>query len=150
MLKKDNRFDNYAYRVATRDIDPSVTSLYEGSWVTLDATSGKVRPAAATDKVVFLCTTSERSGRDNVKSQGAFPKAAYYLGPFEVTVANDEVGDTAYDSNGTYGYLTPLTIKADSTTNQGILTPAGENDAVYAYSCGPADATAHTLRICRF
>ena len=87
MLKKDNRFDNYAYRVATRDIDPSVTSLYEGSWVTLDATSGKVRPAAATDKVVFLCTTSERSGRDNVKSQGAFPKAAYYLGPFEVTVS---------------------------------------------------------------
>lgn len=148
MLKKDNRFDNYAYRVATREIDGSVESLYEGSWVTLDETTGKVKPAGATDKVAFLCTTSERAGRDNVKSQGTFPKCAYYLGAFEVTVANDEAGNTAFDAEGTYKYLTPLTVKKDVTTGQGILAPASESDKVFAYSVGPVDVATKTLRIC--
>lgn len=153
MLKKDNRFDSYAYRIATREIAASVTYLEEGSWVTLDTTTGKVKPAAADANPAFLCLTSERNGRDNVKSQGAFPKAAYYLGAFEVTVANnpDAASDTAFDHSGTYAPMTPLKIKVDATTAQAILTPAtpGTDDAkVVAYAMGAADTTNKTLRIC--
>lgn len=149
MLKKDNRFDSYAYRIATREIASTVTALEEGSWVTLNS-DGKIINATASSTVAFLCLTSERKDRDNVSSQGAFPKAAYYLGSFEVTVANnpDAAGDTAFDSTGTYAPLTALTIKVDSTTGQAILTPVTSTETVFAYAMGAADTTNKTLRIC--
>ena len=166
MLIKDagNRFDEYAYRIGTREIADPTAVLEEGSWVSLDD-AGKVVSADGT-KLAFLNLTSNRTGRDNVSTQAMWPKATYLMGQMELTVQNSDLGDTTFDSTATYGYLVPLVVKADSTTGQGVLTPAttleyeanttsgvvtvtgNTPDQIVAYSMGPADAVAKTLRIC--
>lgn len=152
MLIKDagNRFDEYAYRIGTREIADPTAVLEEGSWVSLDDV-GKVVSADGT-KLAFLNLTSNRTGRDNVSTQAMWPKATYLMGQMELTVQNSDLGDTTFDSTATYGYLLPLVVKADSTTKQGVLTlyvaETNTPDQIVAYSVGPADAVAKTLRIC--
>lgn len=164
MLIKDagNRFDEYAYRIGTRAIAAPTDYLEEGSWVSLN-NAGKIVSADGT-KLAFLNLTSNRLGRDNVATQGLTARGSYLLGGFEVTVENSDLGDTTFDSGATYGYLTPLVVVKDITTSQGVLTPytpqvitsvsdvvtvtGNTPDAIVAYSMGPADAAAKTLRIC--
>ena len=152
MLKKDNRFDAYAYRMAQRDLANPANYLEEGSWITLDA-DGKIVSADGT-KLSFLCLTSNRKYRDNVSTQAIHPKATYLLGSFEVTVANNPdvaTGDTAFDDSKVYAYLTPLKVVKDAGTALGVLTPLVEGtdtvDKIVAYSVGPADVESKSLRI---
>ena len=109
MINFANRFDEYAYRVASRELDPSVTTLEEGQWVTVNA-SGKLVVADGTTKS-FLAIGSKRVGRDQI-SGVSVKKISYLVGPFELTVTN-------FDATGTYANMTPLVVIAD-----GILSPA--------------------------
>lgn len=161
MLIKDagNRFDEYAYRIGTRQIADPDAYLEEGSWISLDA-NGKIVSADGT-KLAFLCLTSNRTMRNNVAPQAVWPKASYLLGGYELTVQNSDEGNTAFDATETYGVLTPLKVVKDVDTGLGILTPyvpftvngegviSGDTpEKIVAYSLGAADVTDKTLRIC--
>lgn len=121
MIKFENRHDEYAYRVANFDLDPSVTTLHDGQWVTLS--NGKLVVADGTKKA-FICTGSKRAGRDQISGLPV-QKVAILVGAF--VLSTDQ-----FDTTGTYGELTPLAVKEG-----GILTPAGEDDMVAAYSVAP-------------
>lgn len=107
MIRKENRFDSYAYSVAYRELDASVTTLDDGQWITLQG--GKVVISDGSAKS-FLCTSSKRAGRDQI-SGVPVKKVAYLLGAFELSVTN-------FDPAKTYGDMTPLVV-----TTGGILTP---------------------------
>ena len=107
MIKFENRFDEYAYRVATFDLDATVTSLSEGQWVTI--VGGKLVIATGTTKA-FIAMGSHRAGRDQVAGLPV-KKISILVGTFILTT--DE-----FNTSGTYGDMTPLMITAG-----GILTP---------------------------
>jgi len=125
MIRFENRLDEYAYRVAVRPLDDSVTELEEGQWVTIND-SGKVVISDGTKKS-FLCISSKRAGRDQISGKSV-KKVTYYFGVFEVTVSN-------FDTAETYGAMTPLCVNAD-----GVLTPYDPANAtpwlIAAYSLG--------------
>jgi hypothetical protein len=144
MLFKDggNRFDEYAYRIATRQVADADAYLEEGSWVSLDA-NGKVINADGTT-LAFLCMTSNRIGRDNLTTQAVWPKATYLVGPYELTVQNSDKGNTAFDATKTFSVLLPCKVAKDATTGQGILTPwvAGTDtdySKIVCYALGAVD-----------
>ena len=126
VIKFENRFDEYSYRVATRYIDPSVTRLEEGQWVTLND-QGKVVISDGSSKS-FIATGSKREGRDQVGGR-AVQKVSYLHGVFELSVDNfDPAGD--YASNP----ITPLKVVAG-----GILAPWNAGDGaekIEAYAIG--------------
>jgi len=158
-----NNFDEYAYRIATKQLAAPATYLEEGSWVTLD-TSGKIVSADGT-KLAFLCLTSNRVARDNITPQNLTPKMTYLLGGFERTVYNSDIGNTTFDAAQTYAYMTPLRVTKDATTGQGIVTPWVKEtytvdsvthavtvsgytaDKIVAYALGPVDVSTGSLRI---
>lgn len=151
MLFKDggNRFDEYAYRLATRQIADPDAYLEEGSWISLDA-NGKVVAADGT-KLSFLCLTSNRTGRDNLTPQAVWPKVSYLFGAFELTVQNSDKGNTAFDASKTFAVLTPLKVAKDATTAQGVLTPwvvgtDTDYSKIVGYSLGAVEDG--KLRIC--
>jgi hypothetical protein len=160
MLFKDggNRFDEYAYRIATRQVADATAYLEEGSWVMLDP-DGKIK-AADGSALAFLCLTSNRTSRDNLSPQAVWPKVSYLLGAYELTVQNSDKGDTAFDSGDTYTPGAPLIVKKDPTTAQGILAlyvpftitqatgaiVGNTPDQIVAYALGPVDDG--KLRIC--
>ena len=133
MIIRENRHDEYAYRVAAFELDPSVTRLEEGQWVTLQ--NGKLVIADGTKKA-FIATGSKRAGRNQV---GGVPvkQVSILVGGFILTVDQ-------FDATGTYGELTPLKVKAG-----GILTPwiSGTDKAeqIVAYSVN--EPLAGSLRI---
>ena len=135
MINFENRFDEYAYRVAYRMLDDSVTELEEGKWITVND-EGKIVISDGTKKS-FLCLTSKRAGRDQLSGKSV-RKVSYLLGVTEVTVTN-------FDPAGTYGAMTPLCVNAS-----GDLTPYDPMAAtpwlIAAYSLGaPVNGE---LRIC--
>lgn len=109
MIKLEGRFDEYAYRVATFDVDSGVTALEEGQWVTLNAT-GKVAISDGTANKSFICISSKRTGRDQITGVPV-KKASFLVGNFLLNVSN-------YDTNGSYAAMTPLVV-----TTAGVLTP---------------------------
>lgn len=109
MIKVEGRFDEYAYRVATYDVDSSVTALEEGQWVTLNS-SGKVIISDGTANRSFLCISSKRSGRDQITGVPV-KKASFLVGQFLLQVSN-------YYADGSYSAMTPLCVTTD-----GVLTP---------------------------
>lgn len=123
MIRKEKRFDEYAYRVATMDLDESVTSLEEGQWVTPKA--GKLVVATGAEKKAFLSIGSLRAGRDQVSGK-ATRKVSFLLGAFSLSVSN-------FDPSGTYSAdTTALKIKAG-----GVLTPvSADTDKAVAYAIG--------------
>lgn len=106
MIRFENRFDEYAYRIANRAAAASVTNLQDGQWVTL-ANDGRVEISNGTKKS-FLVLTSRRNGRDNLSITD---QVSYLHGAFELSVDQ-------FDVNGAYAAMTPL--KVNST---GVLTP---------------------------
>lgn len=134
MINFENRYDEYAYRISYRELDPSVTALEEGQWITLE--NGKAKISDGTKKS-FLCLTSIRAGRDQL-SGVPVKKVSYLHGTFQLSVTN-------FDLTETYGDLTPLVVNAT-----GELTPFVEGThkehLIAAYSTeAPANGV---LRIC--
>ena len=107
MIKFENRYDSYAYRMASGDVDSSVTALEEGQWVTYNS-SGKLVISDGT-KRSFICTASKRDGRDLI-SGTPVKKAAFLHGVFCLSVSN-------FDATKTYTEMCPLKVTTD-----GILT----------------------------
>jgi hypothetical protein len=131
MINKENRFDEYSYRIAYRELDSAITALEEGQWITIK--NGKVVIADGIQKS-FLCISSIRAGRDQISGKPV-KKAAYLLGTFELSVTN-------FDPAGTYGDMVPLKV-----TTGGILTPGiVGTDIIEAYAIGLP--VAGVLRIC--
>jgi hypothetical protein len=131
MINKENRFDEYSYRVAYRQLSATVTSLEEGQWVTI--VNNEIVISDGTQKS-FICTSSNRPTRDQI---GGKPvrKAAYLLGTFELSVTN-------FDPLGTYGDMAPLKVTTDGVLTDGI--PG--TDIIEAYAIGVP--VAGVLRIC--
>ena len=110
MIKFEQRFDEYAYRVADEYLDDSVATVEEGQWVTFNE-FGKLVIAGADATKAFIAIGSKRAGRNLV---GGVPvkKVAFLHGVFRLEVSN-------FDPAGSYNTtMTPLKI-ADG----GILTP---------------------------
>lgn len=124
MIKFENRYDEYAYRVATLELDPSVSSVEEGQWVTIS--DGKIVISDGTKKS-FMVIGSKRVGRDQV-SGVPVKQVAFLHGPF--IVATDK-----FDAAQTYNDMTPLKV-----TTGGILTPwvsgTDSPDKIVAYAMG--------------
>lgn len=125
MIKVDNHFDEYAYRVATRSLDSSVVSdVLEGQWVMI-TDAGTIVISDGTRKS-FINTSSRRSGRDTITPSG---KVTYLHGSFELSTDQ-------YDTGGTYVGMTPLKVKATG----GVLMPwvSGTDAAnkIEAYAVG--------------
>lgn len=119
MIKFENRFDEYAYRVATLELDPSVQTLEEGQFVTVK--DGKLILANKTDKKAFIATGSHRVGRDQIAGK-AVKKVAFLVGASILTITNFNAGET-------YGDMTPLTV------DKGVVTPKkAETDLIVGYS----------------
>jgi hypothetical protein len=131
MINKENRFDEYSYRVAYRQLSSTVTSLEEGQWVTI--VNGEIVISDGTQKS-FICTSSNRSGRDQISGKPV-RKAAYLLGTFELSVTN-------FDPLGTYGDMVPLKVTTDGILTDGV--PG--TDIIEAYAMGLP--VAGVLRIC--
>lgn len=121
MIKFENRFDEYAYRVATLELDPSVETLEEGQFVTVK--NDKLVLANKTDKKAFIATGSHRVGRDQIAGKPV-KKVAFLVGASILTITN-------FDARGVYGDMVPLTVE------NGTVTPVtAETDLVVAYSFG--------------
>ena len=134
MIKFENRFDEYAYRIAYREIDPSLTSVEEGTWVTINA-DGKLIAADGTKKA-FILIGSRRTGRDTV-SGVPVKKLSYLHGVFELSTDKFDVAKT-------YTEMTPLVVE------DGIVRPfvdaSDKSYLIEAYALGaPANGL---LRIC--
>lgn len=130
MIKFEQRFEDYAYRIADEYLDDSVSELEEGQWVAYNAT-GKLAIADGTVKA-FLAIGSKRAGRDQVGGVSV-KKISFLHGAFRLRVSN-------FDPAGTYATtMTPLVVTAG-----GILKPFDEatNKAhqIVAYAKGqPVD-----------
>jgi hypothetical protein len=134
MIKFENRFDEYAYRIAYREIDSSISTIEEGTWVTV--VDGKVVVSDGT-KRSFLCITSKRSGRDQLSGK-AVTKAGYLLGNFELTVTN-------FDATKTYGDMEPLVVNATGQLRP-YVAATDKSYLIVAYALGTPVSGA--LRIC--
>ena len=108
MIKFEGRFDEYAYRIASGELDPTVTVLTEGQWVTRQ--NGRVVIADGTKKS-WLCTTSSRPGRDQLGGK-VIKQISFLHGSFYGLKVDQ------FDPTGTYGEMTPLKVKAG-----GVLAP---------------------------
>lgn len=135
MIKFENRFNQYAYPVATRDAAAAIVSgsavLDDGTWVTIDS-DGKMAVSDGTKKS-FMSLTSNRKGRDNVGNTPV-SKVAYLMGVYEVTVANTGDTDTVFDSAKTYAAMTPLCV--DGGKLRPWISGTDTTLAVQAYSAG--------------
>lgn len=126
MIRKESRWDAYAYRVGKFLLDEKVDKVEEGQWVTIEG--GKVVIAKGTEKKAFLCIGSKREGRDQVSGK-ALQKVSFLVGPF----AGLKV--TNFDAEGEYKDMQPLCVKEG-----GILTPATSDEVIVAYAVGaPVD-----------
>lgn len=126
MIRKESRWDAYAYRVGKFLLDEKVEKVEEGQWVTIKG--GKVTVADGTEKKAFICIGSKREGRDQVSGK-AMQKVSFLVGPF----AGLKV--TNFDTAETYTDMIPLCVKA-----KGILAPAKSNEVIVAYAVGaPVD-----------
>lgn len=124
MIRKESRFDEYAYRIATIPLDESVERVEEGQWVTINE-AGNVIVAGKDTKKAFICIGSKRAGRDKVSGRIS-RNISFLLGHFVLTVSN-------FDAAGDYKALTPLKL-----ADEGVLTPvtAPATDIVVAYAFG--------------
>lgn len=123
MIKKENRFDEYAYRVSTRKLASTVTALEEGQFVTINS-DGELEIADGTTKA-FMAMSSLRTGRDNVAGGR---NCTYLMGNLEVTI--DQFDDTE-----TYTAMAPLIVGADGVLTVVPAVPSGD-EIIEAYAVG--------------
>lgn len=121
MIRFENRFDEYAYRVASLPLAKDA-KVEEGQWVTIK--NGEVVLATSTDKKAFMAIGSNREGRDQVAGK-FMRKISFLVGDFMLTVSN-------FDTAKSYGDMTPLTVE------NGNVKPveAEGTDLVVAYALG--------------
>lgn len=125
MIKKENRFDEYAYRVASLPLDESVDTVEEGQWVTVKG--GKIVLATGSEPEMFLAIGSKRAGRDQVSGK-AIRKISFLVG--RVIVSTDQ-----FDMTKTYSAdMTALTVK------DGKLVPVTADEKVVATAIGGVNA----------
>lgn len=121
MIDFENRFDEYAYRVASLPLDASVENLEEGQFITIKG--GKIVLAGKDSPKSFLAMGSKREGRDQIS--GKFLKnVSFLVGNFMLSITN-------FDKTATYGDMTPLT--ADKGTVTAAVAPT---DKIVAYAIG--------------
>ena len=119
MIRFENRYDEYAYRVASLPLAAGVT-VEEGQWVTVK--KGELVLATTEDKKAFLAIGSNRKGRDQVA--GKFLRnISFLVGDFMLTVNN-------FDAMKTYGDMTPLKVVNGNLAP--VETPASETVVAYA------------------
>lgn len=121
MIRFENRFDEYAYRVASLPLAASA-KVEEGQWVTVK--KGELVLANSTDKKAFIAIGSNREGRDQVAGK-FMRKISFLVGDFMLTVNN-------FDTAKTYGDMTPLKVV---NGNLAPVETAG-TDIVVAYALG--------------
>lgn len=122
MIKFENRFDDYAYRVASVELDDSVTELNEGQFVTFKG--GKVAKATADSVKAFIAMGSVRKGRDQVSGR-IVRKISVLVGPWILSVDTFDAGKS-YSND-----MTALTVN-----ESGNLTPVTASEKVVAYAIG--------------
>ena len=122
MIKFENRFDDYAYILASVELDDSVTELHEGQFVTFKG--GKIAIATPTSKKAFIAMGSVRTGRDQVSGR-IVKKISILVGPWILSVDTFDAAKT-YDDD-----MTALTVNAE-----GKLTPVTASEQVVAYAIG--------------
>lgn len=121
MIRFENRFDEYAYRVASLPLAASA-KVEEGQWVTVK--SGELVLANSTDKKAFIAIGSNREGRDQVAGK-FMRKISFLVGDFMLTVNN-------FNTSKNYTDMTPLKVV------NGNLEPVESSDGatVVAYALG--------------
>lgn len=123
MIKFENRFDEYAYRVSSLPL-AATAKVEEGQWVTIK--DGEVVLAnGTTDKKAFLAIGSNREGRDQVAGR-IVRKISFLVGDFMLTVSN-------FDTGKSYSSMSPL--KVNETGNLTLSESPG-TDTVVAYALG--------------
>lgn len=123
MIRFENRFDEYAYRVASLPLAANV-KVEEGQWVTVK--KGELVLANSTDKKAFIAIGSNREGRDQVAGK-FIRKISFLVGDFMLTVSN-------FKTSETYEDMAPLKVV------DGNLEPVKSAEAatatVVAYALG--------------
>ena len=122
MIRFENRFDEYAYRVSSLPLAANA-KVEEGQWVTIK--DGEVVLANASEKKAFLAMGSNREGRDQVSGK-IIRKISFLVGDFMLTVSN-------FDSGKTYNSMSPLKVKEDGNLT---LSETPATDTVVAYALG--------------
>ena len=122
MIRFENRFDEYAYRVSSLPLAANA-KVEEGQWVTIK--DGEVVLANGTEKKAFLAIGSNREGRDQVAGR-IVRKISFLVGDFMLKVSN-------FDSGKTYNSMSPLKVKGDGNLT---LSETPETDTVVAYALG--------------
>lgn len=121
MIRFENRFDEYAYRVASLPLAADA-KVEEGQWVTIK--NGEVVLAKSTDKKAFIAIGSNREGRDQVAGK-FMRKISFLVGDFMLTVNN-------FNASKSYTDMTPLKVvdgNVEPVENTGTET-------VVAYALG--------------
>lgn len=119
MIRFENRYDEYAYRVASLPLAAGVV-VEEGQWVTVK--NGELVLATTEDKKAFLAIGSNRKGRDQVA--GKFLRnISFLVGDFMLTVNN-------FDTTKSYSDMTPLKVVNGNLAP--VETPASETVVAYA------------------
>lgn len=130
MIKLMGRYDAYAYRM-NFPLAATVTTLDEGTWVTLDA-NGKLVVSNGTAALSFMAMSSKRAGRDNITPHGG--ECTVLVGPYSVWT--DKFNGSASFTSPT----TPLKV-----TTGGILDIWNGNggdtaDKIVGYAIGEPTA----------
>jgi len=125
MIQYDARYFNNAHRISDVAIDPSVTVLYDGQWMTISPTNTAVISAGGLNNKSFMTISSKWgslgasigapittpiTGRDNVTPTGT---VALLMGPYRVETDQ-------FDATKTYVNGAALKV---STTVPGVVTP---------------------------
>ena len=121
MIRFENRFDEYAYRVSSLPLAANA-KVEEGQWVTVK--NGEVVLATSTDKKAFIAIGSNREGRDQVAGK-FIRKISFLVGDFMLTVSN-------FNTSKSYSDMTPLKVV------DGNLAPveSKETETTVAYALG--------------
>lgn len=134
MIRFDSRYDAYAYRVGWFDLDDSVESIEEGTYVKLNEDK-KIVPAEVGDPVAWLAIGSKRKGRNQIAGK-CVKKIAFLHGAY--CVHTDQV-------EGTVAPMEPLKIAAGGKLQKATL-PA---DAPYVIAwCLFQDPSTGMTKIC--
>lgn len=123
MIRFDNRWDAYSYRIASATLDSTVDTLEEGQFVTFNA-QGNLVLAGKDSKKAWIAMGSARPGRNQVAGK-IVRKISFLHGAWGLEITN-------YDTDGSYTEpVTPLTVV------NGVVTPStATTDLIVAYAIG--------------
>jgi len=124
MIKFENRYDEYSYRISGPASAALPAVFEEGTWVTLN-NLGEVVVSDGSKKS-FMATASRRPGRDTINPSGM---VTYLFGHYNVSTDK-------FNPAGSYSVMSPLKVIAG-----GILSPwiqvSDTVDEIVAYCITP-------------